>query len=160
MADIMTNGYDWDDEIEQDGSQFIELTEGDYRFRVASIERGRFPGSQKTPACYKATLHLEVKTDAGTATVTDDVILHPNFDWKISSFFRAIGMKKHGERMKMNWDKAQGAEGRAHFSTDDYVGKDGRDHTKNIVSRYLDYDDSMMGFVAVPDNTSKDEIPF
>lgn len=160
MADVMANGYDWDDEIEQDGSQFIELTEGDYRFRVASIERGRFPGSAKTPACNKATVHLEIKTNAGTATVTDDIILHPNFDWKISSFFRAIGMKKHGERMRMDWSKVQGAEGRAHFKTDTYMGRDDKEHTKNIVDRYLDYDNSVMGFVVVPDNVSKDEIPF
>ena len=33
----------WDDQIENDGQEFIILPEGDYNFTVTEFERGRFP---------------------------------------------------------------------------------------------------------------------
>lgn len=53
----------WDDQIENDGQEFIILPEGGYNFTVTEFERGRFPGSAKIPACNKVTLTLEVKTN-------------------------------------------------------------------------------------------------
>ena len=46
----------WDDEIENDGSYFTLLDEGDYDFVVKKFERGRFDGSDKISACPKAIL--------------------------------------------------------------------------------------------------------
>ena len=50
--------FDWDDEIQNDGQEFITLPEGDYVFEVVEFERGRFAGSEKVPACNKANLVL------------------------------------------------------------------------------------------------------
>ena len=39
----------WEDEIENDGTQWVLLPEGDYRFQVESFERAHHPGSGKLP---------------------------------------------------------------------------------------------------------------
>ena len=93
---------DWNDVIEDDGQEFVLLEEGDYNFRVTNFERGHFPGSAKLPACNKATLTLEVDTREGCAYVKHDLLLCRNLEWRISSFFRCIGQKKHGERLVMD----------------------------------------------------------
>lgn len=154
---------DWGDTIEQD-NQFVILPEGDYTFTVTKFERARHAGSEKIPPCNKALLTLEVKTPEGTATVLTDLLLYRTMEWKISSFFRAIGQKKQGEGLVMDWSRVIGARGRAHIAPATYVGKqDGREHEKNEVVRYYDYDPSQMpkedDFMTLPEG-SDDELPF
>ena len=110
MSNMMNNNLamDWNDAIEDDGQEFILLEEGDYNFVVRDFERGHFPGSAKLPACNKATLTLEVETREGSAFVKTDLILCRTLEFRISSFFRSIGQKKHGERLVMNWNKVPG----------------------------------------------------
>ena len=131
---------DWDDSIENDGQEFVILPEGDYNFTVTDFERGRFPGSVKIPACNKASLTLRVDTDDGVAFVKTDLLLYRSLEWKISSFFRAIGQKKHGERLVMDWNKVLGAQGRAHFKPRNYTASDGSERTTNDCDRFIDYD--------------------
>jgi hypothetical protein len=157
---------DWNDTLESDGQEFIILPEGDYVFKVTNFERGRYPGSKKIPSCNKATLTLEVQTEDGVAFAHTDLILYRSLEWKISSFFRSIGQKKHGERLVMDWNRVIGAYGRAHFAPATFTGKtDGKEHQKNEVIRFLDYDPSQMpedpdnGFMTVPDNVA-DNLPF
>lgn len=133
---------DWGDTIENDGSEFVILAEGDYNFTVTDFERGRFPGSAKIPPCNKAALTLSVDTPEGTATVKFDLILYRSLEWRISSFFRCIGQKKHGEKLTMDWTKVVGSRGRAHFKPRTYVGKDGSDKQANDVDKFIDYDPS------------------
>ena len=52
--------FDWDDEIEVDDS-FELLPDGDYTFTVVNVERGRFDGSEKMPACNMATVSFKVQ---------------------------------------------------------------------------------------------------
>ena len=138
--DMMDGILDWDSEIEADG-QFVELN-GDYNFQITSMERGRFPGSTKLPACNKATLTLLVIESPGkSATVKTDLILHKSLEWKLSQFFRCIGQKQHGERITMNWDKVEGSCGRAHFKTRKYTDKNGKERTVNDVEYFIDYDE-------------------
>ena len=156
---------DWDDAIENDGKEFIVLPEGDYVFKVTGFERGRYPGSTKIPPCNKATLTLEVRTKDGIAFAHTDIILYRSLEWKISSFFRSIGQKKHGERLVMDWNKVIGCRGRAHFHPETYTGKDGVEHQKNEVDRYLDYDETKMtedpedAFLQIPEDAT-DDLPF
>ena len=131
---------DWNDSIENDGQEFIVLPEGDYNFTVTDFERGRFPGSAKIPACNKASLTLRVDTDDGVAFVRTDLILYRSLEWRISSFFRSIGKKKHGERLVMDWNKVLGARGRAHFKPRNYTANDGSERTTNDCDRFIDYD--------------------
>lgn len=132
---------DWDDALENDGQEFVILEEGDYNFTVTDFERGRFPGSAKIPACNKATLTLQVRTDDGkVATVKFDLILYRSLEWRISGFFRCIGQKKKGERLVMNWNKVVGSKGRARFKTRTYTNRDGEERQANDVDRFYDYD--------------------
>lgn len=160
-----TNGcMDWDDALENDGQEHIVLPEGDYVFEVVEFERGRYPGGAKIPACNKASLTLQVKTENGTARIKTDLILHRSLEWKISSFFRAIGQKQKGERLVMNWNTVIGSRGRAHIKPRNYTDRDGNDRTTNDVDRYLDFDPGKMpgmtadGFMEL-DGTD-DELPF
>lgn len=131
---------DWNDVIEDDGQEFVLLEEGDYNFRVTNFERGHFPGSAKLPACNKATLTLEVDTREGCAYVKHDLLLCRNLEWRISSFFRCIGQKKHGERLVMDWNKVVGSQGRARFKPRNYTNRDGEQKQTNDLDRFYDYD--------------------
>lgn len=98
----------WDDEITQDGAQFVSLTPGFYQFTVTNFERGRHtpnttnPG--KLPACNKAIITIEIETEEGIAQLKHNLFLHTSTEGMLSAFFGAIGQKKHGEPLRMNWN--------------------------------------------------------
>lgn len=148
---------DWNDSIESDGQQFIVLKEGEYNFVITGFERGRFPGSAKIPACNKASLTLSVDTLEGKATVKTDIILYRSLEWRISSFFRCIGQKKHGERVAMDWGKVLGAEGRARFKPRTYTDKWNETRQTNEVDYFIDYDPKYFSKSSVVDDS---DIPF
>ena len=113
--------FDWDDEIEFDGEggNFVTLEEGDYEFEVHKFERGHFTPSSangKTPACNQANMTLKVSTENGDAYIVDKFPLASTMEWKISAFFRSVGLKKHGERLKMQWQESIGLKGKAHIT--------------------------------------------
>lgn len=141
------NILDWNGVLENDGTEYIVLDEGDYNFTVTGFERGTYPGSEKIPPCNKAVLTLSVDSPKGTATAKCDLILYRTLEWKLSAFFRAIGQKKHGERLTMNWDKVPGSRGRAHFKPRPFTGKDGSEKFANEVDSFIDYDEA---FFAAP----------
>ncbi len=150
---------DWDAEISNDGAEFLILPEGDYLFQVVDFERGRHEASERLPACNKATLTLEVRTAEGIARARTTLFLHRSCEWKISAFFRCIGMKQKGEQLKMDWNRVPGAWGRAHFRPGSFAGNDGQTHQRNEVTRFLDYDPEKVkpGFTDVSGKTA---IPF
>ena len=144
MSDYNSNNMcmDWDDTIENDGKEFITLEEGDYNFTVTGFERGRFPGSAKIPACNKATVTAAVDDGSGgIANVKFDLILYRSLEWRISSFFRCIGQKKHGERLVMDWSKVVGSKGRARFKPRTYTDKNGDERQANDIDYFYDYED-------------------
>ena len=145
MSDTYRNDQDlcldWDATIEDDGQEFITLEEGDYNFTVTGFERGRFPGGPKIPACNKATITMQVKTDAGLAVIRTDLLLYKTLEWKLASFFRCVGLKKHGERVQIDWNTIVGCRGRAHFKTRSYKDKNGEDRVTNDVERFYDWDE-------------------
>lgn len=142
MANNENMIMDWEDTIENDGQEFVVLPEGDYTFTITNFERGRFPGSAKIPPCNKATITISIDSDKGNATARFDLILYRSLEWRIASFFRCIGQKKHGEALVMNWNKVVGARGRAHIKPRSYM-KDGEERQVNDVDRFLDYDPSV-----------------
>lgn len=163
MADINDKNMfmDWDDTIESDGQEFITLPEGDYNFTVTAFERGRFPGGPKIPACNKAALTLQVKTDEGIAIIHTDLLLYRNLEWKLSSFFRCIGQKRHGERLVMDWNSVIGSRGRAHFKPRAYTDRDGNERTANEVDRFYDWDEKFFPVTGEwTDVTDDDDLPF
>ena len=122
--------FEWEDEVTQESS-FTLLEEGDYRFRMVSMERGRHNGSDRIPPCNKAILDLTFKApDGSRGKCKDFLLLHESVEWKLCAFFRSIGQKQHGTGITMDWSKVQGAKGRAHVIIND----DGY----NRVDKYLD----------------------
>mgnify|MGYP001014332618 CR=1 FL=1 len=140
-----TQGYDgeigFDGTIEQDAQEFIVLQPGEHEFTVKSIEKGRFNGSQKAdglPPCNMVKVSLEINSNQGTAIVFDNIYLHTRVEWRISSFFGAIGQKKKGEPLRMNWNSVIGQKGKAKIVNNEYNG-----NTYNNVASYVlpdDYD--------------------
>lgn len=130
--------FGWDSEIEEDGNggEYIILPEGDYWFTVTNIDKGRYEGSAKIPACQRATLTLEVEGPDGKAICYKNLYISKSVERMLSDFFRCIGMKKKGERVRMDWSKVMGSRGRAHFKARSYNGNE-----YNEVKYFIDSDD-------------------
>lgn len=120
---------DWDDNIEKD-SDYVVLPEGDYEFVVESVERARHPGSDKLPPCNKAIVKLRIDSQYGTAIINHNLFLHTNMEGMLSAFFTAIGQKKKGEKLKMNWGSVPGSTGRVHVKPKQYNGNEYNDIKK------------------------------
>ncbi|MCH4280132.1 DUF669 domain-containing protein [Mediterraneibacter sp. NSJ-151] len=133
----MERELDWNDEIEKD-SDFTLLPEGDYDFTVESFERGRHPGSDKLPACNKAILKLRIDSNEGSTILTHNLFLHTKTEGMISAFFTAIGQKKKGEKVKMNWNAVIGAKGRCKLSIRNWKGNDGEEHQSNEIKKFYE----------------------
>ena len=144
MSDYNTNPQGrelgWDDEIENDSPEFITLPEGEYPFRVVGFERGRYqptPNS-KLPPCNVAILTVELTSPEGfVVPVKDKLYLHSSTEGFLCEFFTSIGQRKHGERVRMNWNAVMGATGRAKVGIRHYK-KDGEDRTINEIKKYLE----------------------
>ena len=114
---------DWDDEIEQE-SEFVILPEGTYDFEVVKFERGQHNGSEKLPACKKAILTIKLTDGKKSTTIIHNLFLHSKCEGMLSAFFLAIGEKKHGEKLRMNWNNVTGAKGRCKVIVEPYNGND------------------------------------
>lgn len=149
---------DWDSEIEDDseGGAVVILPEGDYEFTVREFNRTRHAGSTRIPACNKAELVLEIRTDSGTALCWENLFMVKKLEWKVSAFFRALGQKEHGQKLKPNWNKVLGAKGRAHFKPEEYTTKDGETRKKNVLVHYID----MTGKSLNVNVDEDEEVPF
>jgi len=140
MADnTMGSAFGWNDTI-QNESEYEVLPNGTYDFEITSMARGEFPGSEKMIRCYKADLTIRVTNpvDGTTGTVFDTLYLNSKAEWKLSQFFISIGQKKHGEPLKMDWSKVEGAKGRLELRVNTYTTRDGEERTNNKVSKYLE----------------------
>lgn len=128
----------WDSEIEHD-SEFVLLEPGEYDFEVLSFERARHNGSAKLPPCWKAVLKLRISNKSGaTSIISHNLFLHSSLEGLLCSFFTAIGQRKHGERMKMNWPSVPGSRGRAEIEVHEWQGKDGKTMKNNQIRRFLE----------------------
>lgn len=129
--------YGWDDEIQKD-SDFVLLPPGTYDFEVADFERGRYDGGEKMGPCPKAIITLRVKGPNGeVAYVKHNLFLHSKCEGLLSQFFIGIGLKKHGEKLKMQWNKVVGRTGRCKLGIREYNGNE-----YNEVKKILDPGDA------------------
>ena len=133
--------FGWDDEIEKDSDEWVLLPEGDYDFTVTAFERGRHQGSDKLPPCNKAILTLKVEGTEGTTTIVHNLFLHSKTEGMLSAFFCAIGQKKHGEKLRMNWQNVIGSKGRCKVYVDEWTGRDGDKKQSNKIKRFYDPED-------------------
>mgnify|MGYP003299918704 CR=1 FL=1 len=64
-------------------------------------------------------------------------------EWKISEFFRSIGMKKEGQTVRMAWNEIVGKKGRCHVKQVKGAGQNA-DRVYNNISKFHDYDPDKM----------------
>lgn len=136
MAD--NRALDWNDTITQE-NEFELLPEGTYNFTVESMERGRYDGSEKMSACPMANLTISITDPVSgkTGKVFDSLYLNAKAEWRLSQFFTAIGQKKKGEPLAMNWNAVPGSTGRLELSINKYTDKNGNQKENNRVDKYL-----------------------
>lgn len=127
----------WDDEIEKE-SDFVLLPEGDYNFTVSAFERGRHEGSEKLPPCNKAIISLHIESNEVNTTIKHNLFLHTKTEGMLSAFFCAIGQKKHGEKLKMNWTAVVGAKGRCKVGIRNWTSKNNELMQSNEIKKFYD----------------------
>lgn len=129
----------WNDSIEHDGEDYVLLPEGDYDFEVLSFERGRHNGSDKLPACNKATLSIKLTgSDGKTGTIQHNLFLHTKCEGILCAFFTAIGQRKHGEKLIMNWNMVPGSKGRCKVGIRTWTGSDGEPKQSNQIKKFYE----------------------
>ena len=127
----------WDSEITKEAEEFELLPAGIYDFEIESMERGRFAGSEKMSACNTASLTIKVDDGIGNkGKVFDTLYLNSKAEWRLSQFFTAIGQKKKGEALRMNWDAVPLAKGRLKLAINKYE-KNGETKQNNRVMEYI-----------------------
>lgn len=127
--------FGWNEEIKNDGNDFTLLNEGEYPFEIQKFERGRSRGSDKMPPCNMAILTIRVDDQT---TLTERLVLHSKMEWKLCQFFTSIGLRKHGEKIRMDWSKVTGAKGRCKVVVEDYIDKNGATKYTNRIDKFLD----------------------
>lgn len=147
--------YGWDEgpiEKPNEGGEFTVLPAGTYPFKVMKFERGRFEGSAKMGPCPKAIVTVEIDGgEAGSVSRAENLFLHEKCQGILSAFFRAIGHRKHGEPLVMNWSRVIGARGTCKVGVREYDKKDGSGKAQaNEVKAWLDPDDTPAS-TATPD---------
>lgn len=138
--EILGRELGWDDIIENDGSDYEPLPEGEYDFTVIGLERARHTPSKdgKIPPCNKAVLEIIVSGDGRDITLKPNLLLHSKMEWKLCEFFTSIGLRKKGERLQMNWSAVIGARGRCSLSIRNWTNEKGQKGTANEVQRFLE----------------------
>lgn len=132
----------WDEIIENDGPEFIVVPEGDYDFEIIGFERGRHNGSEKLPPCNKAIVQVKVTAPEGTTIIKNQLFLHTSTEGLLCAFFTAIGQRKHGEKLKMDWNKVVGARGRCKVGVRKWLSdKDGREYSGNEIRKFYEPED-------------------
>ena len=131
--DNMEREFGWDDTITKDDA-FILLEPGEYPFTVKLLERARFNGSEKMPACPMAEVSIAINTPEGEVVIKNKLLLHSKTEWVLSSFFGSLGLKKKGEPLRMNWNLVTGARGRCEIGNRTHDGKEYNEVKKWIYS--------------------------
>lgn len=139
MNENMGYELDWNASIENDSQDWELLPEGDYDFEVLSFERSRHPGSAKLPPCNKAVLTLRLTGEGGkSSTIRHNLFLHTSVEGLLCAFFAAIGVRKKGERIAMDWTKVPGARGRCKVAVREWTNDSGEKKQSNDIKRFYE----------------------
>lgn len=148
----MARAMELNETISYDGSDFRLIDDGTWPFTVKAVSIEQYKGSQNIPPCLMAKVTLHVGVGANTTDVTDNIYLYYNDNgnpnWRISAFYRAIGYKKHGQEVQMNWDagflvgKTGWVETKQREFTFTQGARKGEKGTSIDVDRYIDPEDA------------------
>ena len=132
-TEITDTEYAWDGTITKDADEIVIVPDGDYDFTILNYEKQRHDATPKMPTCPKAVINIEVSNGTVKTRVRHNLFLHSRAEGMLSAFFTAIGQKKHGEPLRMNFDAAVGCTGRCKVGHREYNGK-----TYNQITRFYD----------------------
>lgn len=132
--------YDWDSTIQHDGGDYKTLPAGIYPFTIKAMERGYYNGGANIPPCPEAKLTLRVGVGPDSTDLTSRLKLDDSLEWVLCQFFLAIGDRKHGEALRMNWDGVVGKTGWVELEV--VQGYKDPDKLYNQVKRYIDPQDA------------------
>lgn len=126
---------DWDTPIDDSPAREL-LPAGDYDFTIDRFDREWYDGSEKTRACKRAVIYLNVISPDGTETqIRDSLLLTRKLSWRISQLFIGVGLMKEGEEKYVpEWEKLPGLTGRAKIKVD--VNKDDPEKKYNNIDKY------------------------
>lgn len=134
--------FGWEDTIQKD-SEFVLLPDGLYWFTVKKYERGRHtPNPQnpgKLPACPKATVYLTIVANEGETELRHNLFLHSSTEGMLSAFFGAIGQKRKGEPLRMDWNAIIGKVGVCKVGSREYNGNKYNEVKGMIYAEDVDY---------------------
>ena len=146
MTQQQYNNFDrefgWEDTIEKD-SEYVLLPDGLYHFTVIGMERTRHtPNPQnpgKLPACNKAIVSIKIVANEGETELRHNLFLHSSTEGMLSAFFAAIGQKKKGEPLRMNWNTIIGATGVCKVGTRQYNNNNYNEVKSMLYPEDVDY---------------------
>ena len=132
----MDEVLDFDGEIQHDGAAFAVLPDNDeVEFTVNDVVKGR--NKDGTLPQVRLELNCVSLAGHGRANVSDFITMTRKSEWKLCEFFTALGLRRHGETLKMNWD-IKGRTGRATVIVEKFTKRDGSEGTGNKIKRYLE----------------------
>ena len=114
--DEQSQGFGWDDAIEESTSQFEPVPDGDYQFTVTGFERGWYearPGS-KLASCNQAEIEFTIEWQNESGEWRKNKIIYKlklsrKLQWLIYEFFESIGLRKKGDgTTTMPWNDIVG----------------------------------------------------
>lgn len=114
MAEMQDRALDWDEvtEAKADDTRWELLKEGYYPFTVVKMDKERYKGSAKLPACPVAKLTLMVEDVDAKSMVFERLYLTDTRIGKVAKFFEAIGSPKNENgNTIINWNAAEGGTG-------------------------------------------------
>jgi hypothetical protein len=151
----------WDSPIENDGAEKPVLPKGTAKFRILKLEKKLKQTGQKK--CPQADLTIELENEHGKTQCRDFIDLHTDSEWKIAQLLRAIGQRKHGEKVVPNWNKVEGATGLCEIDVRSFKLKsDPPEEAKwtgrgNEITKYLDPADGTPTAQPEPETTPAPE---
>ena len=150
MNNTIDRELSWDDEISNEGKEFTPLSDGNYDYTVKKVERTRSNGSEKLPACNMAKVTFSVWGSEGEREITEFFVLHSKMEWKLSELFLSVGMKKHGEPLRMNWTGIVGHTGKCKVIQRNFKKKDGSEGITNSIEKFYAYDENVTTLSPMP----------
>lgn len=83
-------------------------------------------------------LTLSVSGPEASGEVQTSLFLHSKFEWKLCQFFTAIGQRRPGEAMRMNWGAVPGSSGMCRVGVRKWTGNDGKEREGNEINEFYD----------------------
>lgn len=130
----------WEDTIEKDSDRVL-LPDGLYYFTVVGMERTRHTPQSggKLPACNKAIVSIKIVANEGETELRHNLFLHSSTEGMLSAFFAAIGQKKKGEPLRMNWNTIIGTTGVCKVGTRQYNNNNYNEVKSMLYPKDVDY---------------------